>query len=250
MKSKPFEDGMGLDDLFGAMLDDFAENAPAVAKQEMLEDCGVNSEVGKFFASPGIKVDIQAKLIEVAGKLAIEEQTSASLKSKLDEFTKAVLAQTVEVRKAFKSKNRKIEDLEGDKRFLENANRELIRKFNVIQGGLLDVDSRIASAIADIKGSPEMTAEHLIEFLEKLRDRVSEAEIERDYPDNGFVDPPKSRYERRMEEKAAAEKASKPEGSDSTGDVVSTESNTVSAKKPTARKSRRPKAAKAASAKA
>ena len=250
MKRNPFEEGIMLDDLFGAMIDDFAENAPAAVKQEMLEEYGRTAEVGQFLASPGVEVNLKAKLIEVAGKLAIEEQVSSSLKSEHDKFVKAVLNQTDEVRKAFQSKNRKIEDLEGDNRSLENANRELCRKFNAIQGGLLNVDSRIASAIADIKGSPEMKAEHLIEFLEKLRDRVSEAEIERDYPSNGFVDPPKSRYERRMEEKAAAEKAAKPEGSDSTGDVISTEANSAPAKKSTARKSRKPKAAKAASAKA
>lgn len=252
MKRDPFmNEGMGLDGLLGTILGDFADNASAELKEEMIEDCGSTPEVGRFLAKTGLEIDIRPKLTEIAGKLAEEEQKNEVLRGEFDNFRNAVFEQTEQVSKLFGKKKLEMRNLRSDNERLEEANRELCRQRNAVHGGLADIDSRLRGFIADLKGSGEMKKDEIIEFMESLRDRASDAYDEENHRPGSFLDPRNSRYERRMEEKAAAEQVAKTEGQETVGDAVSTTATTeATAKKPTARKSRNPKTAKAASVKA
>ena len=208
MKRNPFggESGFDLGDALGDMLRDFAENAPAGLKEGMIEDCGSTPEVGRFLAKTGLEVDIRPKLTEIAGKLAEEEQKNEVLQEEYDGFRNAVFEQTKQVSELFGKKKREMRNLRDEKECLEDLNRELCRKYNAVHGGLSDVDSRLRGFIADLKGSGKMKKDDIIEFMESLRDRVSDANDEVNHYPGSFFDPSNSRYVRRMEEKAEAEK--------------------------------------------
>ena len=208
MKRNPFdgESGFDLKDVFGDILKDFAENAPDSFKEGMIESCGTTADVGRFLAKSGLEIDIRPKLTEMAGKLAEEEQKNEVLQEEYDGFRKAVFEQTKQVSQLFAKKKQEMRDLRVENESLENGNRELVRKYNAIHGGLSDVDSRLRGFIADLKGSGKMKKDDIIEFMESLRDRVSDANDEVNHYPGSFFDPSNSRYVRRMAEKAEAEK--------------------------------------------
>lgn len=208
MKRNPFGGGSGFDlgSVLGEMLGEFSERAPSGLKEEMLEDCGATADVGRFLAKTGLEVDIRPKLTEIAGKLAEEEQKNEVLQEEFDGFRNAVFEQTKQVSDLFGKKKREMINLRNENESLVDANRELCRKHNAVHGGLSDIDSRLRGFIADLKGGGKMKKDDIVEFMESLRDRASDAYDEAHHLPGSFFDSSNSRYVRRMAEKAEAEK--------------------------------------------